>query len=121
MLALLKVQCIVDGCCYGMALRLNSEGRLVRFPSQAVECADALVLAAVLLLMIRMGKGRGRMYAWYMLLYGVCRFGLNLLRETTPFIWIQPAGNFWSLVSIAIGLAILLAARFRRPGAAQRA
>ena len=115
MLALLKVQCTIDGCCYGMLLRIDMTGRPIRFPSQIVECACALVLMLVLVVMMRKNWGRGRIYAWYMLLYGVSRFALNLLRETTPFIWILPAGNFWALISSVIGLAIILAGARKMP------
>lgn len=117
MLALLKVQCLTDGCCYGRPLRLDATGHLVRFPSQAVECGCALALMLLLLFMIHRGWGRGRLYAWYMLLYGVSRFFLNLLRETIPFVWILPAGNFWAMISAAIGLCAIL---FLSPGRAER-
>lgn len=103
MLALLKVKCIQDGCCYGRVLTADG----VRFPSQIVEMLHALLLCAVLLMMIRKGKNRGRVYAWYMILYGAGRFLLNLLRETAPFLWILSAGNFWSLVAMAVGCAWL--------------
>lgn len=108
MLAMLKVNCALDGCCYGYLIRIDEQGNLVRFPSQIVECVTALLLMLVLLWMTRKEKFHGSIYPWYMLLYGVLRFGLNLLRETEPFIWGLPAGNFWSLISAGIGLALLL-------------
>ena len=118
MLALLKVQCLYDGCCFGRLLGISSSGRAIRFPSQIVECVSALLLMAVLLIIIRRGRAKGTVYPWYMVLYGVMRFILNLFRETTPFIWILPAGNFWSLVSLVLGGALLLIALRRRGRAA---
>lgn len=108
MLAFMKVHCYISGCCYGMIMYRNQYGKAFRFPSQIVECVTAILLMSVLLIMMSKGKGRGKLYAWYLLLYGILRFILNLFRETTPWIWILPAGNVWSLVSIFIGGIILL-------------
>ena len=104
MLAVMKVQCIVNGCCWGRILCINAAGEEIRFPSQIVEMAVALILVVVLILMMRNPKNHGKIYPFYMILYGSSRFVLNLLRETTDFIWILPAGNVWSIVSIAAGL-----------------
>ena len=113
MLALLKVQCCLDGCCYGRVLRISATGGIVRFPSQIVECANAALIMVALLWIIHRGRARGRVYAWYMVLYGVCRFALNWLRETSPFVWGLPAGNFWALVSLAIGGAWMIGCALR--------
>lgn len=101
MLALLKVKCNIDGCCAGKLFLTN--GELHRFPSQKVECAMAIILMVVLLLLIRSKKQTGKIYPWYLILYGVTRFILNLFRETTPWIGPLAAGNFWSIVAIIIG------------------
>ena len=113
MLALLKVKCLMDGCCVGVILHTAESGGVIRFPSQIVEGIHALLLCGALMLLIRRGRCRGQVYAWYMILYGGGRFILNLLRETEPFIWILPAGNFWSLISVAIGAIWLLLKRQR--------
>ena len=102
MLALMKVKCYMDGCCYGKVLSLV-DLRPRRFPSQIVECVTGLILTVVMLLLIRSGKHTGKVYLWYMIIYGVVRFMLNLLRDTKPWIGPLPAGNFWSLVAITIG------------------
>ena len=112
MLALLKVQCMVEGCCGGRVIGVSSKtGEPIIFPSQIAECANALVLMVILILLIRGGKKKGLAYPAYLILYGVTRFFLNLLRETTPFILGLSAGNFWSLVSIVIGLIAWFAVR----------
>lgn len=60
------------------------------------------------MIIMRKQKNRGRIYPWFMVLYGITRFGWNLLRETKPFVWVLPAGNFWSLIAIVIGVLWLL-------------
>ncbi len=106
MLALLKVKCNIDGCCYGRMF--NVAGGSYRFPSQIVECVAAILLMTVLLLMIKSRKQEGKIYLWYLIIYGVSRFILNMFRETTPWIGPLAAGAFWSLAAIVIGIAVML-------------
>lgn len=111
MLALLKIKCFQEGCCYGMVLRYGADGVPVRFPSQIVECICSLILMAVLVLMLRKGKYRGLIYPWYLYLYGISRFVLNLLRDVKPDVWIIPYGNLWSLICILIAVIWFAAAK----------
>ena len=104
MLAFLKVDCFIEGCCKGRVLYITETGEKVRFPSQIVECLFAVLLMLILLRIMVKKKNRGVIYPMYMLLYGFTRFILNLLRETEPFIWILPAGNFWSIISMISGI-----------------
>lgn len=113
MLAIMKVECFRSGCCKGRILYENAAGEGVRFPSQIVEMVAALVLLAVLMRFLRQPKNHGRIYPLFMLFYGTSRFFLNLLRETKPMVWILPAGNFWSLVAVAIGTAWLIILKHR--------
>lgn len=114
MLAILKIQCAVNGCCGGILLTTTADGVYIRFPSQIVELLNALALMIVLLHFIHKGVWRGRIYPMYMLLYGITRFVFNLLRDTTPFLLGLPAGNFWSLISIMIALIWLYFAEHKK-------
>ena len=87
-------------------------GKTFIFPSQKVECAVFIIIMLVLLWMIISKKFQSYVYPYFMLIYGVARFFLNLLRETTPWIGPLPAGNFWSVISASIGIiAIVLIKR----------
>lgn len=103
MLIVMKIQCELTGCCGGRFLYLNKAGNLVYFPSRMVELWNAVVIMVVLMFLMRKTKNRGKIYPLFLLIYGVSRFILNWFRNTSPFIWILPAGNFWSLVAIGIG------------------
>lgn len=108
MLAVMKVQCLLSGCCRGAVLYVTEAGAPVRFPSQIAELANALLLLVILLCLSRKETNRGKLYPMYMLLYGLTRFVLNLFREArTPFALGLPAGNFWSVWSVLIGAAML--------------
>ena len=114
MLAVMKVQCLIYGCCGGKTFCLPNGMEFV-FPSQIVELVNALVIAVVLIWMSQKEKHRGTLYPWYMVIYGASRFVLNLLRGgTTPFAFGLPAGNVWSLVAIISGILWLIIASRRK-------
>lgn len=114
MLALMKVNCLVSGCCGGRILFLRADGTPVRFPSQIVEGAVALLLMLVLLRLLRGGKYEGRIYPCFMVIYGIVRYILNFLRDTEPVVWILPSGNIWSLLSIVVGVLWLISIQKHR-------
>ena len=74
------------------------------FPSQLVELINAVVLMLVLMVMALSQKWRGKIYPWYLIIYGCTRFVLNWFRFTSPLLMGLPAGNLWSLVAIFIGV-----------------
>ena len=105
MLVIMKIQCLISGCCEGMVISVNSNNSTIRFPSQIVEMINAFVLCIVLLLLSYKKKFRGYIYPMYLILYGMSRFVLNCFREdfytTDMFI---PYGNLWSIISVVIGV-----------------
>ena len=108
MLALMKVNCIITGCCYGRMIRFGRSGMAVRFPSQITELIAGLILLVVILKIIYSEKQQGIVYAWFLFLYGSSRFLLNLLRETSPFLLGLSAGCFWSVLAVLIGGGFLI-------------
>ena len=104
MLAIMKYQCFVDGCCEGIVIQYLEDGSEVLFPSQIVELVNALVVMAVLLAIAFNKKYRGKVYALYLIIYGVTRFVLNWFRnDNLPLLLGLPSGNLWSLLAIFIG------------------
>lgn len=104
MLALMKLDCLLSNCCFGKYLPALE----IQFPSQIVELVCFLALMLFLLKIEHGGKHRGRIYGDYLVIYGIIRFILNWFRYgVAPFVWILPAGNFWALVAIALGVAWL--------------
>lgn len=104
MLAINKVNCIRTGCCKGRVIHTDAEGIDVRFPSQIVELCTVLVIMVILLILINKGKLNKIVYPAFLVIYGVTRFGLNLLRDTTPFLLGLSAGCFWSVIAVIIGI-----------------
>ena len=105
MLVLMKLDCLLSGCCFGKYLPSLE----FQFPSQVIEMFTFFVIMLLLLQLEQQEKNRGRIYCHYLIIYGIARFILNWFRYgVKPFVWILPAGNFWSLVAIAIGFIWLV-------------
>ena len=109
-LALVKIQCLRDGCCNGYVMYIDENRFYVRFPSQLVEMVVFLIISAILFCMARKVKFRGKIFPWFLVLYGGSRFFLDFLRDTTPsYLFGLSAGSFWSMIAFGIGLIWLFA------------
>lgn len=108
MLVFMKVQCIRNNCCKGIVLCENELGNAVRFPSQIVELIAALIIAIILIILASRKKNTGKIYAFYMIIYGGSRFVFNFLRETSPVFLAMGNGSIWGLASVIIGVSVLI-------------
>lgn len=107
-LALVKIQCLRDGCCGGKALYIDENRNYVMFPSQIVEMIAFLVVSGVLLLLASKHKYRNKIFPCFLILYGGSRFILNFFRdEIKPYAFGLSAGSFWSLIAFLIGVICL--------------
>ena len=118
-MVVMRVQCIIEGCCGGKILFTYGYTQ-VRFPNRIIEIIAVLVITAILLKLGSKEKYRGLLYPIYMISYGIVRFIINWFREgVTPFVGVLPAGNFWSLVAIAISIIwIIVVLKFKKKAAA---
>lgn len=104
MLTIMKVDCLMSDCCIGKYLP-NLE---VQFPSQIIEMITVFFIMLLLVEFDKKNKSTGSLYGAYLILYGSTRFVLNWFRYgIKPFLLGLPAGNFWSLVAIALGIVWL--------------
>lgn len=114
MMVVMRFDCLDKGCCFGRYLPQLK----FQFPSQI---AEMVVGVAIMITLIRMHKKdeQARLYPWYMILYGVCRFILQGFRYggTDPWVLGMSQGHFWSLISVVIGTAWLLLSRVGKSAA----
>lgn len=104
MLAIMKILCLKSGCCYGTILFDD-----VRFPSQIAEMLASIGIMILFLYFEKREMFKGDFYPLYFIIYGVVRFVLNFFRGgLSPFVWILPAGHFWSIVAMVIGILWLI-------------
>lgn len=114
MLVVMRFDCLDKGCCFGRYL----PDLEFQFPSQIVEMVVGITVMTIL---IRMHKKdhQAKLYPWYMVLYGICRFIIQGFRYggTDPWVLGLSQGHLWSLVSIAIGTTWLLLSKAWKPAA----
>ena len=115
-LPLMKLQCLITGCCFGRIIRRLPNGRVIRFPSQLVEMICGIILLLVVLKIEQSEKQRKYIYAWFLFLYGCSRFVLNMFRDTVPFLFGLSGGCVWSIIAICIGGGVLLAKHRKEVG-----
>jgi phosphatidylglycerol:prolipoprotein diacylglycerol transferase len=119
-LALGRVGCFFNGCCYGQP----TDGALgVQFPghpgpvhpTQIYEAAGALLLAAALYALLRWrGRGRGAVFGWMLVGYGVLRTLIEIYRaDPRGSIGPLSTSQIISIPLIAIGAVVI--ARAARP------
>ncbi len=109
-LSVAKIHCFINGCCNGRFLfYIGQKFYPVYFPSQIAESINTLILFVILLTFMRKRKNRGILILWAMIYYGITRFGLTFLRgRREAFVWILPNGAFWSLVTLAIAVPLMI-------------
>ncbi|MBR3928250.1 MAG: prolipoprotein diacylglyceryl transferase [Clostridia bacterium] len=108
MLIVMRFDCLDKGCCFGRYLPTLE----FQFPSQIVEMAAGAIVMAVLILM-HIKNRQTHLYPWYMVLYGFLRFLMQGFRYggTNPWVLGLSQGHFWSLISMAIGVIWIVAAK----------
>ena len=105
------IGCIFPGCCHGYpstwGLYSNAAGT-VCFPLQPIEVACALLSAVVLLIMIKYKVQQGRIYAWYLIIFGATRFLMEFLRDDEK-IWLGMSEySFHALAAFIVGLICMI-------------
>jgi phosphatidylglycerol---prolipoprotein diacylglyceryl transferase len=79
-------------------------------PAQLYGMVNALVLAGLLYLVLRLRSREGQVFAMLFVLYPISRFVLELIRDDNPGMDLTPA-QVKCLVLLAVGAAMLLALR----------
>jgi prolipoprotein diacylglyceryltransferase len=98
-----RVGCVLAGCCRGVEGRypismVYSDGAQ-RFPAQLCELGFQLVAFAAAWALFRKGALRGRVFAAYMIAYGLFRLWIEAMRETPKL----PSGiSVYQLFALAL-------------------
>jgi len=107
-----KLNCLLDGCCYGFVMYMDTAGEAVRFPSQIFELVLWSLLSLWLIILEMKEHANNTLWALAMIWFGLSRYIVDFLRgspsEKAIFVIGMPGGQFWSLVLFLMGLAYLL-------------
>lgn len=123
-IALGRVGCLLGGCCRGVphegAFTVTYSDGIARLPAPLFELVFQLAVGAAFLALVRRRLLAGRVFALYLVLYGVFRFATEPLRETPKPLGGISVYQLLAVVLVALGLASL-AARSRVPLPAEAA
>ena len=100
LLVSIRSGCFVQGCCAGIRIWIASS--MVVLPAQLAECTLDLFLLDKILLLERENKYERGRYFIIMGGYGILRFFVEFIRDTSKDIWIFSEGQWLSLICIVI-------------------
>lgn len=116
-----RVGCHLVGCCRGHPhdglLSVTYDDGIARHAIAVYEMGFHFAMAALLLWFYRRGILRGRLFAFYLVGYGVFRFASEALRVTDKAFLGLSAYQWFALVAVLAGLVALVA---RREGLSMR-
>lgn len=107
-IAVMKVPCIIEGCCAGRVLFTNGSGEEILFPSQIVETVVAALFFVWFFRLAKTKYPHGALFPLLMVWYGIYRYAADWMRghvlEQSPFVLWIPAGRFFSILIFAAGI-----------------
>ena len=123
-LAVMRVGCLLNGCCYGLETDIfcaivytnpasNGPVGIPVHPTQIYEIIYNLIVFVVLLLLRGRFRPDGSLFLIYLTLYSLWRFGIDFIREGTPFLFGLHEAQVISIIVLVIAVT-RLALRTRR-------
>ena len=114
-----RVGCYFAGCCYGMACETPisvvfpvgsaAPAGVPLLPTQLMEAVFLALLTVFLVAMLKKKKPFGTVSGWYMLLYGVWRFGIEFFRsDERGSVGALSTSQFISIFIVLGGIALLV-------------
>ena len=116
-IAIGRIGCLVAGCCRGAPhdgpLSIAYDDGILRHPAQVYEALFQLLAGWALLRMWRRKVLFGRLFALYLVAYGVFRFATEFIRDTAkPFAGLS--AYQWMAIAMVVAGAAALYLRTRR-------
>ncbi len=114
-----RIGCFFAGCCYGIACETPisitfpagglAPAGVPLIPTQLLESGFLFLLCAFLVLVLSKKKPFGTITAWYMVLYGAWRFGIEFFRnDERGFVGALSTSQFISIFLVLGGIALLV-------------
>jgi len=111
-IAIGRVGCLISGCCRGLPYdgwcAIRTADGVSRHPTQIYEIIFQLTVGVLFIIVVRRRLLFGRLFSFYLIVYGVFRFLTEFVRET-PKLSVGLSGyQLLSLIMIALGAAFFL-------------
>ena len=117
------IGCIFPGCCHGYPAEwglYSNEAGAFCFPIQLIEAVSSILIGVGLLLMMKKKVQPGKLYAWYLALFGGTRFVWEFFRDNEK-IWNGISElAFHALAAMVIGIVAIVVLN-KLPGKAAKA
>jgi phosphatidylglycerol:prolipoprotein diacylglycerol transferase len=123
-----RIGCTLNGCCYGLESDAwcsiiytdpHSYGPIgiPVLPTQVFEIGYDLLVFAILVFLRKKLKPDGALFTVYFALYGAWRFGIEFLRQGTPFLFGMHQAQLIGLIVMLITISIIIfKVRWKKPG-----
>ena len=98
-----RINCMLAGCCLGAHVFAFDQ----RWPTREFELIYYIWFLAIYVPSVYEGTGDGKVFPTYMVSYGLFRFVIEFLRESTRAVGPFHISHLWSLVAIGLGMVIL--------------
>jgi phosphatidylglycerol:prolipoprotein diacylglycerol transferase len=116
-----RVGCLLAGCCRGVPhdgwLSVRYDDGVARYPAPLFEIFFQVAVGLFFVELVRRRALPGRVFALYLVLYGVFRFATEFLRETPKHAMGISIYQYLSVLMVAVG-ALGIALRHRSPDVA---
>jgi phosphatidylglycerol:prolipoprotein diacylglycerol transferase len=115
-----RIGCLIAGCCGGLPYNgwgaLRGADGVSRYPTQAIEIVFQFTVGVIFISLLKREILFGRLFSLYLILYGVFRFGTEIIRDTPKFFGGFSGYQALALLMIFIGGAFLLKRTLAQPG-----
>lgn len=104
----MRLGCFMNGCCGGIEL-CN-----VIVPAQLIEAVGDACIFVFLLYCEAKEQRKGQLYPLLMMLYGLLRFFVEIVRDTPKDVLLFSRGQLYSIVTLAVALAWIARLRYEK-------
>ena len=108
--AIVKIPCLIVGCCSGKELFFDTAGNAVYFPSQIVEFSIWVLLTLWLVMIECRGNHKNLLWSIASIWFGLFRYLVDFMRKypTELHVFGMPASRFWPLFVVAMGVLFMI-------------
>lgn len=103
--------CIFSGCCHGYPSQwgiFSNEVQTICFPIQPIEAVTNTIIGIILFVMAKRKVQQGKLYAWFMFLFGSTRFIFEFFRDNQK-IWLNISElAMHALVACVLGIVSIV-------------
>jgi prolipoprotein diacylglyceryltransferase len=103
-----RVGCFLQGCCRGIehhaAWSVTYSDGIPRYPVQLFEAAFHLAAGLTFVVLVKRRKLQGRLFALYLIAYGIYRFLSEIIRETPRVAGSWSVYQFFCIVMVLLGV-----------------